>query len=57
MEPVRGRRLRWRDRVRWHDKVKDDLERKCVAEQDASDRNSWRVGEVSSRQAAPIAKG
>ena len=43
MEPVRGRRSRGRQRIRWRDKVGGDLERRgLVEEEDAYDRNSWR---------------
>ena len=41
-EPVRGRRSRGRQRIRWRDKVKDDMERKGLVEEDAFDRNHWR---------------
>ena len=41
-EPVRGRRSRGRQRIRWRDKVKDDMERRGLVEEDAFDRNNWR---------------
>ena len=41
-EPVRGRRSRGRQRIRWRDKVKDDMERRGLVEEDALDRRYWR---------------
>ena len=41
-EPVRGRRSRGRQRIRWRDKVKDDMERRGLVEEDAFDKNRWR---------------
>lgn len=41
MVPVRGRRLRGvGQRIRWNDKVKEDLQKGRVKE-DAFDSNSW----------------
>lgn len=37
-EPVRGRRSRGRQRIRWRDKVKEDMERRGLVEDDAFDR-------------------
>ena len=41
-EPVRGRRSRGRQRIRWRDKVKDDMVRRGLVEGDAFDRGHWR---------------
>ena len=41
-EPVRGRRSRGRQRIRWRDKMKDDMERRGLVEEDAFDRSYWR---------------
>ena len=41
-EPVRGRRSRGRQRIRWRDKVRDDMERRGLVEEDAFDRRYWR---------------
>ena len=41
-EPVRGRRSRGRQRLRWSDVVKRDMEVKGVQEEDAWDRKRWR---------------
>ena len=38
-EPVRGRRSRGRQGIRWRDKVKDDMERRGLVEEEAFDRN------------------
>ncbi|XP_064104032.1 uncharacterized protein LOC135213863 [Macrobrachium nipponense] len=37
-EPVRGRRPRGRQRIRWRDKVKEDIKRRGLVEDDAFDR-------------------
>ena len=50
VEPVRGRRSRGRQRIRWRDRVKDDLERRGLVEEDAFERNHWRK---SIRQPTP----
>ena len=42
LEPVRGRRSRGRQRIRWRDKVSSDLEKRGLVEDDAYERNSWR---------------
>ena len=41
-EPVRGRRSRGRQKIRWRDKMKDDMEHRGLAEEDALDRKEWR---------------
>ena len=41
-EPVRGRRSRGRQKIRWRDKMKDDMERRGLVEEDAFDRRYWR---------------
>ncbi|XP_064089918.1 uncharacterized protein LOC135203915 [Macrobrachium nipponense] len=40
-EPVRGRRSRGRQRFRWRDKEKEDMERRGLVEDDAFDRGQW----------------
>ncbi|XP_064101858.1 uncharacterized protein LOC135212417 [Macrobrachium nipponense] len=50
-EPVRGRRPRRRQKIRWRDKVKEDMERRGLVEDDAFDRRQWRRGRI--RQATP----
>ena len=42
VEPVRHGRLRERQRIRWCDKVKVDMESRGLVEEDAFDRNSWK---------------
>ena len=42
-EPVRGRRSRGRQRIRWRDKVRDDMERRGLVEEDAFERRYWRM--------------
>ena len=42
IEPVRGRRSRGRQRIRWKDKVKDDMLKRGLVEEDAFDRKLWR---------------
>ncbi|XP_066980998.1 uncharacterized protein [Macrobrachium rosenbergii] len=41
-ESVRERRSRGRQRVRWRDKVKEDMDRRGLVEDDAFDRRQWR---------------
>ncbi|XP_064102639.1 uncharacterized protein LOC135212798 [Macrobrachium nipponense] len=41
-EPVRGRRSRGRQRIRWRYKVREDMERRGLAEDGAFDRRQWR---------------
>ena len=42
VEPDRGRRSKGKQRIRWRDKVRDDMERRGLVEEDAFDRNRWR---------------
>ncbi|XP_064121793.1 uncharacterized protein LOC135226281 [Macrobrachium nipponense] len=41
-EPVRGRRSRGRQRIRWQDRVKEHMERRGLVQDDAFDRRQWR---------------
>ena len=41
-EPVQGKRSRGRQRLRWQDVVRRDMERKGVDEEQITDRPTWR---------------
>ena len=42
-EPVRGRRSVGRQRLRWKDVIRKDMEAKGLREEDAANRNRWRL--------------
>ncbi|XP_064093992.1 uncharacterized protein LOC135206581 [Macrobrachium nipponense] len=50
-KPIRGRRPRGRQRKRWRDKVKEDMERRGLVEDDDFDRTQWRRRRI--RQPTP----
>ena len=41
-EPVRGRSLRERQRIKWRDKAKKDIMKRDLVEENAVDRKQWR---------------
>ena len=41
-EPARGRRSVGRQRLRWKDVIRKDLEAEGLTEEDAANRNKWR---------------